>query len=687
MSGVPDTVVAPVWITTNVLLGWCGWAVSRRLFPAEALGPRVGHVILFGWAVVAAVCLALGSVGALRPAALVIGVGGVSLGALAVVRRRGADVPAPSTAWRAAGGWAVVWGLGVVYLAAHTVAGGVFQFPTDRDSLLYHLPYVDYWVQTGSLYVPVGCRWSDPANGELVTLWLTAPFSGDFLFGLTNLPHTILLAVWAVELARRAGGSRLTSNLAGLAAVSNAVVHRQLTDAGNDVAMTAAFLACLGHAARYAAAGRAGDLGFAAVAFGLLVGVKFFALGYAAVAGAVALGLVCRLRGCRAAARAAGAGVAGAVLLGVYWYARNWAATGNPLYPLGAPPAPGVSGLSLPVLWATTLLGNGSLGLPRLAASAVWAVTGPVHLVAAFLSPLWVGWLAVRRAPVGVAVAAAVVGTGSVWLVTPFVVEDVPGTLNHIRWGYGPVRYGLCFLTTAVVGLAAALGEAGRAFERAAGPAPAVVRACLGMAGAAAVAYQMFAPAARRDYWVPVGAADLALCTATLLVLVFLGIAVWAAVPRCRVAAGLLALTVGGTIAIDRLADRWHRAYIPFYDALLGGGLLTCVAEEVPPGGWVCVQDFHPYPFLGPARQYRVCQPPLDGQSYPDWADYLRDRSVGLLVCGPKEPGGGWDHTRAWLATHPELFRPVRVPGSHYSVYRVNRGFSTHVRPDTSPKE
>jgi hypothetical protein len=38
------------------------------------------------------------------------------------------------------------------------------------------------------------------------------------------------------------------------------------------------------------------------------------------------------------------------------------------------------------------------------------------------------------------------IGTGLALAVTPFAVEDQPGTLNHLRWGYGPVRYGLCLL-------------------------------------------------------------------------------------------------------------------------------------------------------------------------------------------------------------------------------------------------
>ena len=41
--------------------------------------------------------------------------------------------------------------------------------------------------------------------------------------------------------------------------------------------------------------------------------------------------------------------------------------------------------------------------------------------------------------------------SGAVWLVTPFSVEDEPGTLNQLRDGYCPVRYGLCFLSLAVI--------------------------------------------------------------------------------------------------------------------------------------------------------------------------------------------------------------------------------------------
>ena len=45
---------------------------------------------------------------------------------------------------------------------------------------------------------------------------------------------------------------------------------------------------------------------------------------------------------------------------------------------------------------------------------------------------------------------------------TPFAVEDDPGTLNQLRWKYCPARYALCFLSLTIIGLAVVLNDLAR---------------------------------------------------------------------------------------------------------------------------------------------------------------------------------------------------------------------------------
>jgi hypothetical protein len=88
---------------------------------------------------------------------------------------------------------------------AHVVAHGLLCFPDDFDNLMYHLPLIDHWLQRGSLCAPDGANWFLPANNELLGVWLAAPFSGDFLVGLNNVPAVVLWAAALFELCRQLG--------------------------------------------------------------------------------------------------------------------------------------------------------------------------------------------------------------------------------------------------------------------------------------------------------------------------------------------------------------------------------------------------------------------------------------------------------------------------------------------------
>ncbi len=134
----------------------------------------------------------------------------------------------------------------------------------------------DQWLQTRSLYAPRDAFWFNPGNNELVGLWVVAPFSGDFLIGLINLPGAILLSLGSIELARQVGLGRVYAFLAGLAAASTHVIFRQLTDAENDIAVAGLFLVSINYAIRHARSGAPGDLLLGATAIGLLAGIKYY---------------------------------------------------------------------------------------------------------------------------------------------------------------------------------------------------------------------------------------------------------------------------------------------------------------------------------------------------------------------------------------------------------------------------
>jgi hypothetical protein len=664
VTPLPDYVVAVFWLAATALLGMVGWVTATRLFPKDAILTKAGHTIILAWAYVVAVSNVLGATGQLWPAALLAGVAGAAtLTLILVVRRLSAsaatdgdqldaqptDVP-PSrvTRWL----WAAAWAALFAFWFGHVVTSGLLRFPDDWDTLMYHLPLVDHWLQARSLYAPDGLRWSDPGHNELVTLWLVAPFSGDFLYALTNLPAAVLLACASVEFGRQLGLSASFRHLAGLAVVTNFVVFKQLIDTENDVAVAALFLACLAYALRYAERGRVADLIFGVVSLGLQAGVKYYALGYAAIAATAAALLITRRRGGRVAASAAILGLLGVLTFGGYWYVRNWVASGSPLYPLGLTAASDGLGEVYPgSLWSTTLLGNGRPELPELAMKAVWGMTGPCHLAAVLGLPATITWLVVsglRRArqPGGRSEGAArlvltvvTTGSGLVLLVTPFAVEDAPGTLNQLCWKYCPVRYGMCFLSLAVLALVVVLDDISR-LARTVGaglvrymsprgsncgekPGRTEVVTCWLFGAVVPVVFAVGLAAqcvelvrAAKLEWV-----DSLLIAVNLLLIRFniSFLASWHGRYRWLLVSGVsLIWILGVVVGVEHLSQRWHQGFVPFCDRMQGGGVFEYTARDNPPDTTICVLDLRPYPFFGSARQFRACQP-ISMRSYPSW--------------------------------------------------------------------
>lgn len=704
MAPLPDSAVAILWLAATALLGAAGWETAARLFPEDAVLTKLGHAIVLGWAHIVLMGILLGATGLLWPVALLTGV--ASLAALtlglviwrvpthaAAVYDRTDPQPTGTPASQLAQWlWAAVWGTLFAFWLGHVVTAGLLRFPDDFDTLMYHLPLVDHWLQAGSLYAPDGLRWSDPGNNELITLWLVAPFSGDFLYALTNLPASLLLACAAVEFGRRIGLSMSFQNLAGLAVVTHFVVFKQLIDTENDVAAAALFLACLAYALRYAEWGRIADLIFGVACLGLLAGVKYYALGYASIAATAAGLLIARRRGGRVATRAAILGLLGVLTFGGYWYVRNWAAGGSPLHPLGlTADGDGLGAVYQGSVWSTTFLGSGRPELPELAIKAVWGMTGPCHLATILVLPVTITWLVVsgfrqaqrpRRSVECAArsvLAFVTVASGLVLLVTPFAVEDVPGTLNQMHWMYCPVRYGMCFLSLAVLALVVLLHDISRGFrtwsEQVRGRSYYLV---LSLAHAPQVLLAVGVLFQFKGLW-RLELADgfvngLLLATNILLAGAIVGLVVnnW---PQRRVLLTVIlgwALASGASWAVDSLAQRWHSGFGSNYDRMLAGGLFRYQAETQPVGSCVCVLDLRSYPFFGSARQFRVCQP-QQVHSRQELEDYLRVRDVALFAArfDTNWTARGWQNSRAWLVDNNRLFVPIHEGSWPYTVYRI----------------
>ena len=381
------------------------------------------------------------------------------------------SLPAESSSWWCGLRWAPI-----CLLVSHSVLNGVLKFPSDFDSLWYHMPLINYWLQAGSLFVPDCARWYFPANSELIGVWATAGCSGDFFVPLNNVPVVIMWG-FATRSIFETFGLRSVSAGIGTASVLGVytTIH-ETVDASNDLLVVAAFSSALAWTLRFirvpirSEALRDVLTGLIGISTGLLAGTKHFALGYALGAFVLFAGSLLFIHHGRSAAKRLALCAGLAVPFGGYWYLRNWWVTGLLLYPIGAGEAVGEN--TYPDLWSTSIMGNGHPEMLSMVLNAIWEKCGPIHwacvslLPAIVLGMIVLGMIVVsRRASNSLAevdadayepqsyllIGLAMIGCLLTWLVTPFCVEDEPGSLNHLQWAYTPIRYGLCFLSVSVM--------------------------------------------------------------------------------------------------------------------------------------------------------------------------------------------------------------------------------------------
>jgi hypothetical protein len=639
-----DAIAAVIWLFSTSLLFAGAWRVAQRWFPDDTGAPVLVHVIVIAWMTVVGATLLLEALGVLTPVALTAVVTLLSATFWACRNK-----PPPQT--RSDPGAAEVQvqtnptGLGVsvcllaAVLAANVIWRGLLTFPIDWDTLAYHLPLVVHWIQERSLYVPDCAFWYVPGNNEVWTYWCVGLFSGDFLVALNNVPSAVLLLAAAAQFATLIGVGRVYAFLAVVAIAATEVVTRQAIDAENDVAVAALFFSGLLYAVRFGLSRRLPDLMLFGASLGLLAGVKYYALGYAA---AVALAGVAwsQIPPRNDALKVIAAAALGFCVFGGYWYFRNIIHTGTPVFPLGFTPANNIWGDMRPETLTSTLAGSGRLEVwPRLA-NAIWKSAGPAHAAALALLPAFVAWFAwqsLRRRKrgdiatgLGGWLALVVVLAAGVYLITPNVVETIAGSFNMLR--YHSVRFGLCFLTLAVLVSSLGLERLQQLITSRAGRTPAVL---IAVVWGSAVAWQAWRQVA------PLVSIDLALLAADLFLalLILRHVAAWPrAVWRFRwLAAGLaigFAAWSGST-----LAHRWHDGFIAFYDARFRADTYATIAKLDAAQERICVCDYRYYPFFGSRRQYSVCR--------PLWLDepntlrrYVAEKNATLLV------GVRMDHVR-----------------------------------------
>ncbi|MGH7135249.1 MAG: hypothetical protein ACREHD_05875, partial [Pirellulales bacterium] len=302
-----DAIAGAVWFALNGSAVAAAWRLVRRAWPDDSLPQAAMHSLVMLWSAIVVVCLLLGGLGVLTPTNM----GALMLLLSALVHCLGVRQSIVPSRGRAAtfldacrSGQETQmaapqqnegikneginrrtrrrWLPCILWVAMFAVAGGMvtqrlLEFPKYWDDLMYHLPFVDHWLQDRSIFAPATSEWTNACNAEILGLWSVAPFTGDFWIGLANAPVVALLALGMVELGRQIGLSAPMRHAAAIAALATNVVLVQLTDLENDTAVAALFVAGLAYGLRYSRFRRTADLALCACALGLLPGVKYYA--------------------------------------------------------------------------------------------------------------------------------------------------------------------------------------------------------------------------------------------------------------------------------------------------------------------------------------------------------------------------------------------------------------------------
>jgi hypothetical protein len=242
--------------------------------------------------------------------------------------------PSPSQPWGRLDTALVVAALTALALR---LGSGLHKATFLYDTLSFHLHFPATWQETGRLGI-VPAVFGDPApaynpsNAELVFHLLMAPVRSDHLAQCGQLPFAALAMLAVHATVRELGGTRAAGLAAALVFLFVPEVWQQAATAMVDLALAACLLATLPFLVRLGRSRAFSDVTSLGVALGLFLGTKFLALVY--MAPLAVWTAVVLLRRPRASWQAVALLAITIIGCGGFWYLRNLAVAGNPIYPV-----------------------------------------------------------------------------------------------------------------------------------------------------------------------------------------------------------------------------------------------------------------------------------------------------------------------------------------------------------------
>ncbi len=208
----------------------------------------------------------------------------------------------------------------------------------DFDSLAWHLPTMTTWYQSGFLTIPPeGVFQGYPFSWEVLCTLFLLPFGDDSVVALPNLLAWIIFGLAVYLLSGAIGVNRLSSMTAATLVLLLPIMKLHVNSLHVDLPLGAFFLSGLYFMLSYLERRSSIDLFLFIAVIGMVCGIKTSGLIYAGM-------LLCPIALARlipgdglpdGLVRKPGvawaAGIGTALLVGGFWYIRNFIETGNPL--------------------------------------------------------------------------------------------------------------------------------------------------------------------------------------------------------------------------------------------------------------------------------------------------------------------------------------------------------------------
>ncbi|MFC1474620.1 hypothetical protein ACFLQK_01125 [bacterium] len=233
----------------------------------------------------------------------------------------------------------MVLGIGIVICSMLWIWGWVSP-PPAWDAFVYHLEFPASWLRRGRIFlitVPFGDQAGTyfPSNMELIYLWLLTYTGQDFATNVTQWFFMIVCVAAVYRMSRLTGASQAVSLCASFSIFFMPSIVHQAVSSEVDVAFSAMFVASIYFLLRWRENPTIKfNLVLSMMAIGLFMGTKTIALPWTCLLYLPLLLVIAIKRGLRLWMFA---GAAATILTGGFWYVRNFAVTGNPVFPLSLP--------------------------------------------------------------------------------------------------------------------------------------------------------------------------------------------------------------------------------------------------------------------------------------------------------------------------------------------------------------